>query len=115
MNAGPSSSELLLEGAVRLTLGRRRAMLPLSWRTSAMFQPRLILHPTDFSDCSQHAFAITLDLARQYQARVLVLYVAETLGAENVTYGEAMSQLEPNSYRQRLERTFEQLAPIPPA
>jgi nucleotide-binding universal stress UspA family protein len=78
-----------------------------------MFQPRLILHPTDFSDCSNHAFQAALDLARQYGATVLVLHVVETLGPENVTYGEATSQLQPESYRVRLAADLKRLTSPP--
>ncbi len=60
-----------------------------------MFHPRVILHPTDFSENSNYAFHIATDLSRQHKAKLLVLHVAETLGAENVTYGEATSRLEP--------------------
>jgi nucleotide-binding universal stress UspA family protein len=68
-----------------------------------MFEPRLILHPTDFSALSQYAFQVALDLARQHSGTGLVLHVAETLGPENITYGEAVSQLEPENHRLRLE------------
>src|SRR5438094_602322 len=70
---------------------------------AAMFRPQLILHPTDYSESSSYALQIAADLARQLQAKILILHVAETLGPENVTFGEATSQLEPASYRHRLE------------
>jgi nucleotide-binding universal stress UspA family protein len=54
------------------------------------------------------------DLARQYQATLLILHVVESLGPENVTYGEATSQLEPDSYRRRLEEDLHRRAPQPP-
>jgi nucleotide-binding universal stress UspA family protein len=78
-----------------------------------MFKPHLILHPTDYSDCSAYAYAIALDLARQYTATVLVVHVAETLGPENVTYGEVGSQLEPEGYRRRLKDDLHRLVPAP--
>lgn len=79
-----------------------------------MFQPRVILHPTDYSDCSAYAFQIAADLARKHQAQLLVLHVAETLGPENVTYGEATSQQEPKAYQQRLWDHLRQTVPSPP-
>ncbi len=79
-----------------------------------MFHPQIILHPTDFSDCSACAFQIAVDLARQHGARLLVLYVVETLGAENVTYGEVASQLEPESYRRRLQDYLDRSLPSMP-
>jgi nucleotide-binding universal stress UspA family protein len=36
-----------------------------------------ILHPTDFSDCSDVAFRLACALARDYGARLVVLHVAE--------------------------------------
>jgi nucleotide-binding universal stress UspA family protein len=38
---------------------------------------RTILHPTDFSEYSRHAFDLACGLARDYAARLLVLHVAE--------------------------------------
>ncbi len=78
-----------------------------------MFQPRLILHPTDFSESSVRAFHLAADLARLHGATLLVLHVVETLGPENVTFGEAVSQLEPEGYRQRLEADLRRRAPAP--
>jgi universal stress protein A len=78
-----------------------------------MFHPRVILHPTDFSENSRSAFHIAADLARQHQAKLLLLHVADTLGAENVTYGEAASQLEPESYRRRLDEDLRRSVPAP--
>ncbi|HZY86111.1 MAG TPA: universal stress protein [Gemmataceae bacterium] len=67
-----------------------------------MFQLRRILHPTDFSPHSQYAYEIATELAARHQAALLVLHVVETLGPENVTYGEAVSQPQPEGYRGRL-------------
>lgn len=78
-----------------------------------MFRPRVILHPTDFSDSSTHALHIAVDLARLHQARLLVLHVVETLGADRVTYGEAVSQREPAGYRRRLEDELRRHVPAP--
>jgi nucleotide-binding universal stress UspA family protein len=69
-----------------------------------MFAPKTILHPTDLSRHSAYALSIACDLARQNNAKLLVLYVVESLGPENVTYGEAVSQLQPAGYRTRLEQ-----------
>jgi universal stress protein A len=79
-----------------------------------MFQPRVILHPTDFSDRSAHALGIAADLARQHGAKLLILHVAETLGPENVTYGEVATQLEPAGYRQRVLDDLRKSVPAPP-
>lgn len=79
-----------------------------------MFQLRIILHPTDLSDHSGYAFHIAADLAVQNRATLLVLLVVETLGAENATYGEVVSQPEPESYRRRLDEDLRRLVPAPP-
>ncbi len=67
-----------------------------------MFHPSLILYPTDFSNASSVAFGLTLDLAQQNASKVLVLHVAETVGSENVTFGEVAQALQPAAYQQRL-------------
>jgi len=71
-----------------------------------MLKPRIILHPTDFSPCSECAFQIAVDLAKENQATLVILHVVETLGAENVTYGEAVSQVQPQGYHHRLWEEF---------
>jgi nucleotide-binding universal stress UspA family protein len=78
-----------------------------------MFEPHLILHPTDFSDCSGPAYRLAADLARQHGATLLILHVAETLGPENVTYGEVGTQLEPEGYRGRLVDDLRRSVPAP--
>jgi nucleotide-binding universal stress UspA family protein len=42
-----------------------------------MLSVRAILHPTDFSACSHHAFQLACALARNQGARLLALHVAE--------------------------------------
>jgi len=76
-----------------------------------VFQPHVILHPTDFSESSTYAFCVAVDLAQQNQARLLVLHAVETLGPENVSYGEAVSQLQPESYDRRLWDDLRRVAP----
>src|SRR5260370_30666197 len=77
-------------------------------------QVRTILCPTDLVDPSQRALKYAADLAHDYGARLIVLHAVETLGPENVTYGEAVSQPQPDSYRQRLWNDLHQIrAPDP--
>jgi nucleotide-binding universal stress UspA family protein len=78
-----------------------------------MFHPRLILHPTDFSDRAHYAFHVAADLAELNQAQLLILHVVETLGPENVTFGEVAAQLQPEGYEQRLSRDLKQRVPPP--
>jgi nucleotide-binding universal stress UspA family protein len=42
-----------------------------------MFPIRTILHPTDFSEPSEYAFCLACSLARDHNARLLVLHVAQ--------------------------------------
>lgn len=78
-----------------------------------MFAPKRILHPTDFSDCSELAFQVAVDIAQQNHSTLIVLHAVETLGAENVPFGEAKSQLEPEAYRERLTDEIHQIVPPP--
>jgi nucleotide-binding universal stress UspA family protein len=78
-----------------------------------MFKPQTILHPTDFSTSSAYALAVAADLARQHGATLLILHVAETTGPENVTYGEATSELEPEGYHRRLRDDLVRSVPTP--
>lgn len=75
----------------------------------------LILHPTDLSDTSLYAFRVATELAREQKARVVILHVVETLGPENVTYGEVAAALQPQEYRQRLLEALAQrfATPVP--
>jgi nucleotide-binding universal stress UspA family protein len=72
---------------------------------------RTILHPTDYSELSQSAFRYAVELAQVHGARVIVLHVVDTLGPENVSFGEAASQRQPESYRQKLWDELHKLVP----
>jgi nucleotide-binding universal stress UspA family protein len=65
-------------------------------------QLRTILHPTDYSELSTAALRYAVAEARVHGARLIIMHVVDTLGPENVTYGEAVSQRQPDAYRQRL-------------
>ena len=54
-----------------------------------------ILHPTDFSAHSEHAFRLACALARDYDARLILLHVAST---PLVVYGEGVAPLDPEVY-----------------
>ena len=71
-----------------------------------MLPVRTILHPTDFSAYAENAFALACSLARDYQARLLVLHVlAPPEEAE-----EGMEILPyPESYRKDLLERLAQL------
>lgn len=67
-----------------------------------MLHLKTILHPTDFSDHSAYAFRLACLLARDHGARLVVMHVVATLGSELVPYGEAVSELQPEGYQQKL-------------
>jgi nucleotide-binding universal stress UspA family protein len=77
-----------------------------------MFHPHRILCPTDFSENSRFALHIALDLARQNEATLLVLHVADTLGPEKLTYAEASSQLQPEAYVTDLQHQLKSFVPV---
>ena len=52
-----------------------------------MFPIKTILHPTDFSKCSAHAFPFACALARDYGARLIVVHVHRL----EVVYSEMMA------------------------
>ncbi len=64
-----------------------------------MLHLNAILHPTDFSGHSKYAFRLACSLARDHDARLIVLHVVTTLGAELVPVGEAATHLQPEGYR----------------
>jgi nucleotide-binding universal stress UspA family protein len=66
-----------------------------------MFPVRTILHPTDFSDCSRYAFHLASAMAKEQGARLVILHVKPTL-VSLVAYGEALAQLEPEDYQEKL-------------
>jgi nucleotide-binding universal stress UspA family protein len=70
-----------------------------------------ILHPTDFAEPSQAALRFAVALARDYGARLVILHAVETMGPENVTYGEAVSRPQPEAYRQRLWEDVREVRP----
>jgi nucleotide-binding universal stress UspA family protein len=76
-----------------------------------MFSPKVILHPTDFSECSNYALPVAADLATKYESRIIVLHVVETMGPANVTFGEVEKQIEPQGYLDRLQRELHQVRP----
>jgi nucleotide-binding universal stress UspA family protein len=78
-----------------------------------MFQPHAILHPTDYSDCARYAFDVAVDLARHHAAHLIVLHVADSLGPELVSFGEASSVLQPAGRLKRLRDELEGLKPPP--
>src|SRR5713226_7237755 len=75
----------------------------------AAMQLRTILYPTDFSEPSREAFPYAVKMAHDAGGRLIILHAVETLGPENVTYGEAVSRSQPESYQQRLWEDLHQI------
>jgi nucleotide-binding universal stress UspA family protein len=71
-----------------------------------MLPIRTILHPTDFSTHSDHAFGVACALARDYAARLVVLHVAP---AEVVYSGLIGGRVESSPYWQALKERLSQL------
>jgi nucleotide-binding universal stress UspA family protein len=80
-----------------------------------MFEPQVILHPTDYSDCARYAFEVAVELARDHGARLLVLHVAETFGPEQVSFGEIETQPQPAGHLEFLGKKLHQVVPPPEA
>jgi nucleotide-binding universal stress UspA family protein len=76
-----------------------------------VFNPRRILCPIDFSDNAAYALRVALDIARQNEASVVVLHVADTLGPENATFGQVASELQPEAHIRRLEERLGRAVP----
>jgi nucleotide-binding universal stress UspA family protein len=79
-----------------------------------MLPIKTILHPTDFSDHSDHAFRLACALARDYGARLLVLHVAEpptAAAAEGVLMLPPAFDVEP--LRERLQQLWPEDRKIP--
>src|SRR5262249_26306782 len=64
---------------------------------------------TDFSASAQEALPYAVKLAHDSGARLLILHAVETLGPENVTYGEAVSLPQPAAYQERLWQDLRQI------
>jgi len=78
-----------------------------------MIPIKTILHPTDFSDASDHALKMAAMLARDYSARLIVLHAVEP----PIYYGElgvsfSASDNERESAESRVAALIHDLAPI---
>ncbi len=73
-----------------------------------LFQNRVILYPTDFSDSASTAFELACSLARDQEAKLIVMHVVPP----PAVYGEAVARRQDDSFW--LE-TREQLYGIKPA
>jgi nucleotide-binding universal stress UspA family protein len=65
-----------------------------------------ILHPTDFSDCSGAAFRIACSLAREHQAKLVLLHVTAVPDIAYEGFGAPAAALAADEY---LEKTRQDL------
>jgi len=77
-----------------------------------MFPIKTILHATDFSESSGHAFRVACALASDYKARLVVLHA---LPAPVVGYPEGIVLTEPDEFRADAHARLAQLNPGDPA
>jgi nucleotide-binding universal stress UspA family protein len=73
--------------------------------------PRKILHPTDYSESSRPALREAIALAEEHDAKLVLLHVVESLGPENLSYGESVTAHQPEAFRRAL---FDELRHILP-
>lgn len=67
---------------------------------------KTILHPTDFSEASEHAFQMAVGLARDYHATLVVLHSVEP----PVYYGElGVNFIPPEEYQAAAQERLEKL------
>ena len=72
-----------------------------------MLPLRTILHPTDFSEPSDYAFQLACALARDYEARLLVLHVVPP----PLFHGEVVARREETGFYEDLWELLEQRRP----
>ncbi len=64
--------------------------------------PKTILHPTDYTEGSRPALREAISLAEQHKAKLVLLHVVESLGPENLSFGQSASGEQPEAHRREL-------------
>jgi len=77
-----------------------------------MFQPDVILHPTDFSESAAAAFRYALQLADRLDSSLHLLNVAPAFGDDPIRGAYEVKLDEDSFYQQIRERADEQVAPF---
>lgn len=77
-----------------------------------MLPIRTILHATDFSTHSRYAFQMACALARDYEARLVVVHV---LTPPVVIYGEGFVPADPEEYQDQAREKLEHMAAREPS
>jgi nucleotide-binding universal stress UspA family protein len=75
-----------------------------------MLSIQTVLHPTDFSECSDYAFRLACSLARDHGARVVALHVVTP---PVVVYGEGVIPSSPEVYEDQGREQLRRLQPDP--
>jgi nucleotide-binding universal stress UspA family protein len=75
-----------------------------------MFPIRKILHPTDFSERSDHAFRLACALARDHNAPLIVLHVHSPV----VAYGDGLVGVMPPDFTGELQARLREIDPHDP-
>jgi nucleotide-binding universal stress UspA family protein len=91
-----SVAEAVLRGARCPVLALRSA-----GRTGSAEEIRVILHPTDFSECSESALQVARFLAREHDAQLILLHVAPI---DVPIHGATAVAMDPQVYRVALEQ-----------
>jgi nucleotide-binding universal stress UspA family protein len=73
-----------------------------------MLQIKTIVHPTDFSECSDYAFQVACALARDYGARLIVMH---TVQPPIVAYGNGVVTAPPRTRPEQLQQKLTQRQP----
>lgn len=75
-----------------------------------MLPVRTILHPTDFSDNADYAFRLAERIARDYQARIVILHVVTPI----VMYGDGVMPVPDDNWQAELRRKLRERQPHDP-
>jgi nucleotide-binding universal stress UspA family protein len=70
-----------------------------------MLPIKTILHPTDFSECSDYAFQVAAALARDYGARLIVMHAVQP---PIVVYSNGIVTAPPRTQPEQLQQKLEQ-------
>jgi nucleotide-binding universal stress UspA family protein len=75
-----------------------------------MLLVKIILQPTDFSESSENAFHLACSLARDYEARLILLHVVPP----PLSHGEVIARQQPDGYYEQLEKELNRLQQLHP-
>jgi nucleotide-binding universal stress UspA family protein len=101
---GRTAVSWLISGSVATAVLRRAHCPVLALRTLAHTRkgnvPRVIVHPTDFSENSRAALEVARLLARDHGARLVIIHVTEPA---IMTDGTVLGEVDPAAYRASLD------------